>query len=59
LPLLGDKNSGVRRQALIALDNIQYFDEELIPYLEKMLQDEDEWVRRDVERLLERIRGGI
>ena len=56
LPLLGDEISSVRRQALIALDNIQYFDKELVPYLEKMLQDEDEWIRRDAENLLERIK---
>lgn len=55
LPLLNDENAGVRRQALTTVGSIQYYEQDLLPYLEKLLEDEDKWVKRDAANMLSRI----
>lgn len=57
MPLLADGDSGVRRQTLIALESIQYTGSDLVPYLEKLLNDNDEWIRRDADNLLKKVKS--
>jgi hypothetical protein len=55
IPMLADKEASVRRQALIALETIQYYGDDLIPYLKNLTKDGDKWIKRDAENMLKRI----